>query len=109
MTAKYMSISGGLMGGQLQRYKDNSALECAGFPADDEPAIPSRVARLTEDMKQFAEEPRPVVILDENGKPLTAGDHDRRFSKLHGCINTMESTISLIPREIRIFFVLCHR
>ena len=30
-------------------------------------------------MKQFAEEPRPVVILDENGKPLTAGDHDRRF------------------------------
>ena len=70
---------GGLMGGQLQRYKDNSALECAGFPADDEPAIPSRVARLTEDMKQFAEEPRPVVILDENGRPLTAGDHDRRF------------------------------
>ena len=67
------------MGGQLQRYEDNSALECAGFPADDEPAIPSRVARLTEDMKQFAEEPRPVVILDENGKPLTAGDHDRRF------------------------------
>ena len=32
------------------------------FRADDEPAIPSRVARLTEDMKQFAEEPRPVVI-----------------------------------------------
>lgn len=67
------------MGGQLQRYKDNSALECAEFPADGEPAIPSRVARLAEDMKQFAEEPRPVVILDEDGKPLKAGDHDRRF------------------------------
>lgn len=94
------------MGGQLQRYKDNSALECAEFPADGEPAIPSRVARLAEDMKQFAEEPRPVVILDEDGKPLKAGDHDRRFSKLHGCINTTGSTISLIPQEIRIFCVM---
>ena len=74
-----MFYFGGLMGGQLQRYKDNSALECAEFPADGEPAIPSRVARLAEDMKQFVEEPRPVVILDEDGKPLKAGDHDRRF------------------------------
>lgn len=70
---------GGLMGGQLQRYRDNRALERAEFPADDEPAIPARVARLADDMLQFAEPPRPVVILDENGRPLAAGDHDRRF------------------------------
>ena len=28
---------------------------------------------------KFAEEPKAVVILDENGQPLTAGDNERRF------------------------------
>lgn len=70
---------GGLWGGQLQRYRDNKALESAAFPADDEPAIPSRVARLSDDMLQFAEEPRPVIIWDENGKPIPQGDNERRF------------------------------
>lgn len=76
---RYYLYFGGLWGGQLQRYRDNKALENAAFPADNEPAIPARVVRLTEDMCQFAEEPRPVVILDEEGKPLTAGDNQRRF------------------------------
>lgn len=70
---------GGLWGGQLQRYRHNKALECAAFPADDEPAIPPRIARLSDDMMQFAEEPRAVIILDEDGKPITAGDTARRF------------------------------
>ena len=70
---------GGLWGGQLQRYRDNKALESAAFPDDDQPAIPSRVARLSDDMLQFAEEPRPVVILDECGDIIPAGDNDRRF------------------------------
>jgi hypothetical protein len=30
-------------------------------------------------MTQFAELPREVVILDEDGRPLRAGDHDRRY------------------------------
>ena len=54
-------------------------MECAEFHADDEASIPGRVVRLSEDMLQFAEEPRPIIILDENGKPLTAGDNERRF------------------------------
>ena len=70
---------GGLWGGQLQRYRDNKALESAAFPDDDEPAIPSRVALLSDDMLQFAEEPRPIVILDDTGTPIPAGDNDRRF------------------------------
>ncbi len=70
---------GGIWGGQLQRYRNNKALECAEFPANDEPAIPARVARLREDMLEFAEEPRAVFILDENGKPMTAGDEHRFF------------------------------
>lgn len=75
----YYMYFGGLWGGQLQRYKNNKALECAEFPADNEPAIPSRIAKLADNMLEFAEEPRPVVILDENDKPLTAGDNNRRF------------------------------
>jgi hypothetical protein len=70
---------GGLWGGQLQRYKDNKALESAYLPEGDEPSLPARVARLADNMLEFAEEPRPVIILDENGQPLKAGDTSRRF------------------------------
>ncbi len=70
---------GGLWGGQLQRYRNNKAIECGHEPAGGEPALTARVARMRDDMLEFGEEPRDVVILDENGKPLTAGDHDRRF------------------------------
>ncbi len=75
----YYMYFGGLWGGQLQRYRDNKALESAAFPKDDEAAIPSRVARLSNDMLQFAEEPRPVIVLDQDGRPLTAGDNQRRY------------------------------
>ena len=70
---------GGLWGGQLQRYRNNKAIECGHEPKDDEPALCARVAKLSDNMLEFAEEPRDVVILDENGEPLKAGDHDRRF------------------------------
>ncbi len=75
----YYIYFGGLWGGQLQRYKDNKALECAVFPANDEPAIPARIVKLNDDMLQFAEEPKPIVVLDEDGIPITAGDVERRF------------------------------
>ena len=70
---------GGLWGGQLQRYRNNKAIENPGFPADDEPALFARVAKLSDDMLEFAEEPRNVVILDENGNPLKDGDNSRRY------------------------------
>ena len=70
---------GGLWGGQLQRYRNNKAIECGHEPADDEPALCARVVRLTDDMLEFAEEPRDVLILDEKGEPLKAGDHKRRY------------------------------
>jgi len=76
---EYYLYFGGLWGGQLQRYRDNKALESAVFPSDDEPAIPARVVKLSADMLQFAEEPRPLIILDEHGKALTQGDTQRRF------------------------------
>ena len=70
---------GGVWGGQLQRYKDNKALECACLPEGDQDALPARVARLSETMLDFAEEPRAVYIVDEAGKPLKAGRNDIRF------------------------------
>jgi len=77
---EYYIYFGGLWGGQLQRYKDNKALETGGtFPANTEPSICARVAKLSADMLQFAEEPRPVVILGKDGKPLTAGENEKRF------------------------------
>jgi hypothetical protein len=75
----YYMYFGGIWGGQLQRYRDNKALEAAAFPADNEPAIPSRVVKLSDDMLQFAEEPRAVVVLGVDGKPLTAADSTQRF------------------------------
>ena len=75
----YYMYFGGIWGGQLQRYRNNKALESAFFPADNEPSICAKVACLSKDMLGFAEEPRDLVILDENGKPLTQGDTNRRF------------------------------
>lgn len=48
-------------------------------PADHEPAIAPKVAKLTGDMLEFAEHPRDVLILDKSGDPIKAGDHERRF------------------------------
>ncbi|HEX3008900.1 MAG TPA: glycoside hydrolase family 43 protein, partial [Bacteroidales bacterium] len=70
---------GGLWGGQLQRYRRNKAIECGHEPTADEPALTARVAKLADDMLEFSEAPREVVILDERGATLTAGDHERRF------------------------------
>ena len=75
----YLMYFGGLWGGQLQRYKDNKALESAYLPEGEEPALPSRVVKLTDDMLQWAEEPKPVYVVDEEGNPLKANDPHRFF------------------------------
>ena len=75
----YYMYWGGIWGGQLQRYRNNKAIECGHEPADDEPALCAKVALLSDNMLEYAEEPKDAVILDENGEPLKAGDHDRRY------------------------------
>lgn len=76
---RHYLLFGGLWGGQLQRYRNNKAIERPHEPADDEPALCPKIVRLRDDMLEFDEEPRDLVIVDESGKPLKAGDHDRRF------------------------------
>jgi hypothetical protein len=73
---------GGIWGGQLQRWATGKYDEAAGntdLKRDDAPAIAPKVAKLRGDMLEFAETPRDALIVDENGKPLLGGDHDRRF------------------------------
>ena len=93
---------GGLWGGQLQwwmslndgfatipgKYGDNNGLIDLGpapdhktqlFAKPDAPALSSFVVRLSDDVLQFAEAPRPVVILDKDGQPLKASDPHRFF------------------------------
>lgn len=70
---------GGIWGGQLQRYRNNKAIECGVQPKPEEPALCAKIARLTDNMLEFAEEPKDVVILDRDGQPLKEKDHSRRF------------------------------
>ncbi|MDD6542174.1 MAG: glycoside hydrolase family 43 protein [Prevotella sp.] len=70
---------GGIWGGQLQWYKDNKALKNEYLPSGKENPLPSRVARMTADVRQFAEPSRPVLVVDEAGEPLKADDPHRFF------------------------------
>lgn len=70
---------GGIWGGQLQKYRNNQFAEENEEPLCNEPALGPIVARLSDDMKEFAEEPKEIKILDKNGKTILAEDHDHRF------------------------------
>lgn len=81
----YYMYFGGLWGGQLQRWRtgkfkaEQPESPTAFLPKDDEPALLPLVAKLTDDLLEFTEEPKQVQILDEKGELLLAGDNDRRF------------------------------
>jgi Glycosyl hydrolases family 43 len=70
---------GGIWGGQLQKYRENQYSVHNEEPKPSEPALGPIMAKLSGDMKHLAESPKELVILDENGMPLLAGDNDRRF------------------------------
>ncbi len=81
---RYYMYFGGIWGGQLQRwrtgkFKAEGEGPLAHLPAVDEPALCPKMARLSDDLLQFAESPRDLLIIDEKGQPLLAGDTSRRF------------------------------
>jgi hypothetical protein len=76
---KFYMYLGGIWGGQLQKYRNNKYAEENEEPLANEPALGPIVARLSDDMKEFAEEPKEIKILDKSGKIILAGDHDCRF------------------------------
>jgi Glycosyl hydrolases family 43 len=76
---KFYMYYGGIWGGQLQKYRNNAYADANEEPTAKEPALGPIIALLTDDLKQFAETPKEIQILDENGNILLAGDNDRRF------------------------------
>jgi beta-xylosidase len=70
---------GGIWGGQLQKWRTGQYDPAGVEPADHEPAIGPRIAELSADMKSFKGGITEIQILDEQGQPLRAGDHDRRY------------------------------
>jgi hypothetical protein len=76
---KHYIYFGGIWGGQLQKYRNNTYSLDHEEPLASEPALGPIVALLTDDMLQFAEEPKEIRILDKNGEILLAGDNNRRF------------------------------
>ncbi|UQZ36136.1 alpha-N-arabinofuranosidase [Paenibacillus sp. PK3_47] len=70
---------GGLWGGQLEKWQSGAFNPEAEGPALDQPALGPRVALLSEDMLSFEEQPQEISIVDEDGKPIAAGDEERRY------------------------------
>ena len=76
---KYYMYFGGIWGGQLQNYRNNKYDVNNIEPSGNELALGPIVAQLRDDMLEFAEDPKEIQILDENGDPLLASDNERRF------------------------------
>jgi Glycosyl hydrolases family 43 len=75
----YYMYFGGIWGGQLQRWTTGTYMPKDIHPEKDQQALSAKVARLGDDMISLAEPARDVVLVDEQGKPLFAGDNSRRF------------------------------
>lgn len=75
----YYLYFGGIWGGQLQRWKNNQYDSTLPVRKPDELAALPRVAKLSADMKSFAEPVKEVQVLDENGKPFYEKNNDKRF------------------------------
>ncbi|MFN3784845.1 MAG: glycoside hydrolase family 43 protein [Spirosomataceae bacterium] len=75
----YYIYFGGIWGGQLQSYRENTYDITYQEPAAHEPALGPRIAKLSDDLVSLAEPVREILIVDEQGEPLRAGDNERRF------------------------------
>ncbi len=75
----YYMYFGGIWGGQLQRWQNNTYDAAAKLKKPEDVAHLPRVARLNADMKGFAEPVREVKIVDEKGNLFREGNNDKRF------------------------------
>ncbi|MGK7391033.1 MAG: glycoside hydrolase family 43 protein [Candidatus Cyclobacteriaceae bacterium M2_1C_046] len=75
----YYMYFGGIWGGQLQRWTSGEYKAEDTYPAEGQPALNSKVVKLSDDMKSFAEQPRDVVLLDQDGSPIKVEDNEKRF------------------------------
>lgn len=70
---------GGIWGGQLQRWNNNKYDSAGQLRKGDELAILPRVAKLSADMKTFAEPVKEIKIVDSAGNLFKEKDNDKRF------------------------------
>lgn len=81
----YYMYFGGLWGGQLQRWRTGSfnseqpESPTAFIPEENESALLPLVAKMSDDLLEFSEQPKEIEIVDENGDLLLSGDTERRF------------------------------
>ena len=75
----YYLYYGGIWGGQLQYYQTGKLVKSEEQPADDQPALLPKMARLGADMKTLAEAPRDIQIFNADGELFKSGEHEERF------------------------------
>lgn len=89
---------GGLWGGQLEKWQTGTFQPDTGEQDPEVPACGPRFAELSDDMLTFKTPPKEISIVDESGKPLLAGDEERRYfegpwvHKYNGCYYLSYST-----------------
>lgn len=66
-------------GGLIQEYRNNKHSKDYPELQKEENALLPKVALLKSNMKELAEEPKDVLIVDESGNQLKSGDQHRRF------------------------------
>ncbi|MBO9204421.1 MULTISPECIES: glycoside hydrolase family 43 protein [Niastella] len=70
---------GGIWGGQLQKWNNNKYDSAGKLHQPDELAVLPRVAKLSADMKSFAEPVKEIKILDSTGHLYKEKNNDQRF------------------------------
>jgi hypothetical protein len=70
---------GGIWGGQLQRWNDNAYDSTKKNRTGDVLASLPRMAKLSQDMKSFAEPVKEIKLVDENGNLFKESQNDKRF------------------------------
>jgi hypothetical protein len=76
---RYYMYFGGIWGGQLQRWNNNTYDSAKGNRQPDETAILPRVAPLTADMQSFAGPVQELKLTDEQGNLFKEKDNAKRF------------------------------
>jgi beta-xylosidase len=70
---------GGLWGGQLEKWRTGTLDPVGVEPKGTEPTLGPKVARMADDILSFAGPIEEVAIVDQDGQPIPAKDHARRF------------------------------
>jgi hypothetical protein len=76
---KFYMYFGGIWGGQLQRWNNNQYDSSKGNRKPDELAVLPRVAKLSSDMKSFAEPVKEIKVVDSSGNLFKEKDNSKRF------------------------------